>query len=103
MSDDRLDLLERDRKEVARILDAMPADIEVWVYGSRISGTAYEMSDLDLVFRGPGLKPIDATVLSSVRDAFSESNIPILVDVFDWAQIPESFRQEILADYFVFR
>ena len=100
---DRLDLSERDRKEVVRILNTMAPGIEVWVYGSRINGTAYEMSDLDLVFRGREMEPIDVTILAAVRNAFSESNIPILVDVLDWAQIPESFRQEILADYMAFR
>ena len=27
--------------------------------------------------------------------AFSESNLPILVDIQDWARIPDSFREEI--------
>ena len=98
---DRLDLPERDRKEVARILNTTAPGIEVWVYGSRINGTSYKMSDLDLVLRGRDLEPIDVPILAAVRNAFSESNIPILVDVLDWAQIPESFRQEILTDYMV--
>ena len=100
---DRLDLPERDRKEVARILNTTAPGIEVWVYGSRINGTSYKMSDLDLVLRGRDLEPIDVTILAAVRNAFSESNIPILVDVLDWAQIPESFRQEVLTDYMVFQ
>ena len=100
---DRLDLPERDRKEVARILNTTAPGIEVWVYGSRINGTSYKMSDLDLVLRGRDLEPIDVTILAAVRNAFNESNIPILVDVLDWAQIPESFRQEILTDYMVFQ
>ncbi len=33
--------------------------------------------------------------LDEVRDAFSESNLPILVDILDWAGIPDSFREEI--------
>ena len=100
---DRLDLPERDRKEVARILNTTAPGIEVWVYGSRINGTSYKMSDLDLVLRGRDLEPIDVPILAAVRNAFSESNIPILVDVLDWAQIPESFRQEVLTDYMVFQ
>ena len=100
---DRLDLPERDRKEVARILNTTAPGIEVWVYGSRINDTSYKMSDLDLVLRGRDLEPIDVTILAAVRNAFSESNIPILVDVLDWTQIPESFRQEILTDYMVFQ
>ena len=33
--------------------------------------------------------------LAKVRDAFSESNLPILVDILEWTQIPDSFREEI--------
>lgn len=33
--------------------------------------------------------------LGEVRDAFTESNLPILVDIQDWARIPDSFRGEI--------
>jgi hypothetical protein len=33
--------------------------------------------------------------MGEVRDAFSESNLPILVDILDWARIPDSFREEI--------
>ena len=99
---DRQDLPERNRKEVARILNTVAPGIEVWVYGSRINGTASEMSDLDLVLRARDLEPIDVTILAAIRNSFSESNLPILVDVLDWVQIPESFRQEIMADYIAF-
>ena len=34
--------------------------------------------------------------LSELREALSESNLPILVDLLDWARIPESFRREIV-------
>ena len=51
---DRLELPERYRKQVEEILrDRMP-DAEVWAYGSRVDGTSYEASDLDLVVRAPG-------------------------------------------------
>ena len=100
---DRLDLPESAREEVVRILSATAPGVEAWVYGSRIKGTAYETSDLDLVLRAPGLEPVDVSVLASVRSAFSESNIPILVDVFDWALVPESFRQEMIANHIPLR
>lgn len=34
--------------------------------------------------------------LPRLREAFAESRLPILVDVLDWAGIPEEFRAEIL-------
>lgn len=89
-----LDLAPADMGELLGILAKHVRDAEVWAYGSRISGTAHAGSDLDLVIRrrtgatGP-------TVLGELREAFSESDLPMLVDVHDWARIPDSFRREI--------
>ena len=72
-----------------------PPAAEVWAYGSRISGQAHDGSDLDLVVRDPEDPSRPQRDLWELREAFSESEIPILVDVFDWARIPEEFRSEI--------
>ena len=51
---DRLDLPEHYRELVEAILrDKMP-NAEVWAYGSRVDGTSYDTSDLDLVVRSAG-------------------------------------------------
>lgn len=71
-------------------------DAEVWAYGSRVQGTGHDGSDLDLVVRNPVDLGQPQPDLSPLREALSESNIPILVDVLDWARIPESFRREIV-------
>ena len=96
---DRLYLQDRFRREVDRILNAHVPDMEVWAYGSRVNGMAHEASDLDLVLRARGLEPVSAGRIEALREAFRESNIPIIVDVHDWAMIPESFHEEILAGY----
>ena len=80
---------------VHHILATYLPEAEVLAYGSRVTGTAHEGSDLDLVVRNPHKPMIPAYNLGEVRDAFSESNIPILVDILDWARIPDSFREEI--------
>lgn len=69
---------------------------EVWAYGSRVNGTAHEGSDLDLVVRNPDDPATPLRLLGGLREALSQSDIPILVDVLDWALIPESFRREIV-------
>lgn len=81
---------------VRRLLAVHLPDAEVWAYGSRVSGTAHEGSDLDLVARNPDAPDRPQPGLAGLREAFSESDLPILVDILDWARIPESFRQEIL-------
>ena len=63
---------------------------EVWAYGSRVNGNGHEASDLDLVVRQPtGLN------MAEIREACVESNLPIRVDVMDWARVPKSFHIEI--------
>lgn len=81
--------------EVRKILSAQVKDMIVWAYGSRVNGTAHESSDLDLVVIHPKDAMIAQENMATLRAAFAESNLPILVDVLDWAQIPETFRQEI--------
>lgn len=81
---------------VRRLLGSYLPEAEVWAYGSRIRGAAHEGSDLDLVIRNPEDLSRPQNDLWELREAFSESEIPILVDVFDWARIPEEFRREIV-------
>jgi uncharacterized protein len=70
-------------------------EAEVWAYGSRVTGDAHESSDLDLVIRNPGQLSQAQKNIPRLREALIESNLPILVEVLDWARIPESFRREI--------
>ena len=80
---------------IRQILAVHLPETEVLAYGSRVSGAAHEGSDLDLVARNPYNPKLPIHNLGKVRDAFSESNLPILVDILDWAQIPDSFREDI--------
>ncbi len=70
-------------------------DVEVWVYGSRVSGKSHKGSDLDLVLRGPGLTEISLERIGEFEEAVQESIIPFLVDARDWARLPERFHREI--------
>ena len=70
----------------------------MWAYGSRITGESHEGSDLDLVVRGPELKPL-GDGFYQLLEAIEESNIPILVRAHDWARLPEGFHREIERDY----
>ena len=82
--------------------DHLP-DVEVWAYGSRVTGESHDGSDLDLVFRGPGLEEIDALRLVEFEEAIEDSTIPFLVEARDWARIPEHFHQEIERMHVVLR
>lgn len=80
---------------LTRILVVQVPEIEVLAYGSRVTGESHAGSDLDLALRAPSGEPLPAERLAALREALEESPLPILVDVLDWAWLPESFRREI--------
>ncbi len=84
-------------KEIAQSVFSMP--LEIWAYGSRVSGEAHEASDLDIVVRTKDLSPCPTDELSDFIDALQESNIPIIIQVFDWTRLPDSFQSNILRAY----
>ena len=97
----RLHLLPRHRAQIEALLREHLPDVEVWAYGSRISGDSHDGSDLDLVLRAPGLEKVPMDPLFDLWEALRESTIPFLVEARDWARLPESFHGEIERDYVV--
>ena len=75
--------------------------VEVWAYGSRVTGKSHKGSDLDLVLRGPDLKRIPGGQLMDLIEALEESNVPIIVQAHDWTRLPERFHREIEREYVV--
>ncbi len=98
---DRLDLPRRYRDQIEALLREHVPGVEVWAYGSRVSGRSHEGSDLDLVLRGPDLKRIPSGQLADLIEALEQSNVPIIVQIHDWARLPESFHREIEREYVV--
>lgn len=90
-------------RELVRLLEQCVPDAEVWAYGSRVSGQAREASDLDLVLvRDTTAIPVGQG-LAGLKASLSESNLPILVDVHEWENLPEPFRQEIARQHTVLK
>ncbi len=98
---DHLNLKQRHRQKLEEILRAHMPNVEVWAYGSRVSGRSHDGSDLDLVLRGPALQEIPISQLVDLEEALRESTIPFLIEARDWARLPESFHLEIRRDYVV--
>ncbi len=97
----KLALQARDLEVVrAILLQHLPA-AEIWAFGSRVNGMGHEASDLDLVARNPATPSEALPGIAGTRSAFIESDLPIRVDLQDWALIPESFRQEIARGFVV--
>lgn len=80
-------------KILVALLAAHLPNVKVWAFGSRAKLTARKNSDLDLVaFATPNQR----TAIENLRDAFGESDLPFVVDLHVWENIPPHFRSEIL-------
>ncbi|MCY4354419.1 MAG: restriction endonuclease subunit S [Truepera sp.] len=89
------------RQQLELLLREHLPRVEVWAYGSRVNGQSHDGSDLDLVLRSPDLQQIPTDSLASFSEALRESAIPFLVEVHDWARLPESFHPEIEREHLV--
>lgn len=94
-----IDLNPRDWEIVRNILARHVPQFEVWAFGSRTKRTSKEYSDLDLAIITD--QPLGLSLSADIANAFEESDLPIKVDVVDWAITSENFRQIIQRDKMV--
>jgi predicted nucleotidyltransferase len=78
---------------VKSILKTYVPEREIWVFGSRAGGKVKPYSDLDLCIMGD--EPLGLGAMADLQDAFSESDLPIRVDLVLWANTAENFREII--------
>ena len=71
-------------------------NVEVWAFGSRAKYVAKPYSDLDLALITR--QPMTLEQLANISEAFENSDLPIRVDVVDWAATSEAFRKIIAQD-----
>ena len=91
-------LAQEDTLIVRDILNKYIPEYEVWAFGSRVHGcNLKKFSDLDLAIINQ--ETVDACKLFELKEAFSESNLPMMVDVLTWHDIDKSFQEIILQDY----
>ncbi len=98
-----LNLPERYLALLSQLLSLHLPDAEVWAYGSRVSGGSHETSDLDIVVRNPKDLKCRNNNLPDIQEALQMSTIPIMVDVHDWADLPEAFHRQIEREYLVIK
>jgi len=91
------------KKQVIHLLEKHIPHVEVWAYGSRVTGDCHSASDLDLVLLTPDRTQIPFETFNHLKTAFTNSNIPFLVELRDWAFLPESFKKEIQLNYIVLK
>ncbi len=92
-----IDIKAIDRNLVVALLHKhLPEKTRVWVFGSRAKGTARKYSDLDLLI-DIGEKLPEQTKTELAVD-FEESELPYKVDVVDWNNISDEFKEIIETD-----
>ena len=94
-----IDLNPNHLETVRRILAEHVPACEVRAFGSRVTWTAKDYSDLDLAV--VGVAALDRGTLARLKEAFEESDLPMQVDVLDWHGISRSFQEVIERDYAV--
>ena len=75
---------------VKTILKTTVPDRHVVVFGSRATNTCKPHSDLDLCVMGE--QPLSLEQLASLTELFSESDLPMRVDLVDWASTTPQFQ-----------
>jgi predicted nucleotidyltransferase len=84
---------EQHLKIIKKILAKYPYTF--YLFGSRATGHARKLSDLDLCF----IENIPWSIRAHIEEDFEESDLPYTVDLFDWNLCDDDFRQMIKKDW----
>ena len=93
-----INLKEKHLQILLEIFEGYCPKAEIWAYGSRVHGDSHSGSDLDLVVKSFN---DESKKLWELRELCRESNIPFLIDLHAYDELPQSFQQEILKNYVV--
>jgi len=82
--------------EVQKLIQKHVPNASAVAYGSRVKGKATRTSDLDIVLLCPNS---DRAFVGDLREAFEESDLPFIVDLQVWEDLPADFQNEIRAEH----
>jgi predicted nucleotidyltransferase len=88
-----LDLRPEHLTLVRNILAQQVPQYTAWAFGSRVKGTARLFSDLDIGLEGKQVLGYEQR--ANLKLAFSESNLPFVVDVVDLTTCSSDFAQAV--------
>ena len=74
------------------LLDTLPPDCRVWVFGSRAKNTARFNSDLDLAIEASQGRALPTDTLPRLKDAFNDAPLSYRVDVLDLTEVSDDFK-----------
>jgi predicted nucleotidyltransferase len=76
------------------LLDRLPGDVKVFLFGSRVTNRDFFNSDIDVAIL-PG-ENFDDRILYRIKDELEESYIPFKVDIVNLNEVDEDFKKHAL-------
>ena len=89
-----IDLDPKNYQLLVRILQTHLPEGRVYVFGSRVSGRHHPFSDVDLLIDAK--EPVPSDIIGDLKEAISESSLPVSVDLVDLHAISDGFKEIIL-------
>ena len=86
---------DNEMKMILDVINAHAKDCDVFIFGSRYDESPQKFSDLDLAFIQKDGEKLGLARRSKIEWAFSESDLPYLVDVVDYHACDLSFQKII--------
>ena len=96
----KIDIKPKDLTSLRNILSQYLPNTLIWAFGSRVKFTAKPHSDLDLV---AFINKEQDSQFFLLKDILEESNIPFIIDLHDWNELPETFHKNIKDNFIVFQ
>ncbi len=69
---------------------------KVYIFGSRARGNHREFSDLDILYVIKNKPPLHK--IGEIKDLLNESNLPIKVDLVDFDEAAETYKENMLME-----
>lgn len=73
--------------------------VEIFLFGSRVQGTADVRSDFDIGIRSS--RPLDGREMAAIRDRLEQLPILQTIDVVDFSQVSPAFQSVAMRDRIV--
>lgn len=69
------------------------SNVKIWMFGSRIKGTATKNSDCDIALIADNKIPLEK--MSLLKESFENSDLSMIIDIIDWNRISQTFQAHI--------
>lgn len=76
-----------------------PSEYDVFLFGSRASGTQKKWSDFDIGIKSKTGKPVPAQTKYNIERELDRLNVPFVVDLVDFFTVGDSFKEIAMRNY----